>query len=368
MVLAFQQSDFALSFLSLFLEGAPYILLGTIISGFIDVYMPASVFEKALPKNKFLAILSCGFMGLILPVCECAVVPVIRRLVAKGLPISCAFTYMLAAPILNPITIWSTWHAFNGQEQLWNVLSRCGMGYLVAITVGLIVMLLPLERVLRDSILKTIRSHGDDSKSDKKPASCGHDDHHDHSHNHDHDCCNHDHKEQDHKHCDHDHSHDHSHDHAPDNKLVSAMRSGLRDAVDVGVYFTIGVCLAALFNILYVEHQQAFSNALSNPFSEIGGMMFLAFLLSVCSTSDAFMAATYNFVGAGAKMSFMVLGPMLDVKLIFLYQTVMRKKFLLWFTIGIFLLVGTLSWGWGKYEIGKEQAHSLESKWKGDNK
>ncbi len=335
MVLAFQQSDFALSFLSLFLEGAPYILLGTLISGFIDVYMPSNVLERALPKNKFLAILSCGFMGLILPVCECAVVPVIRRLVAKGLPVSCAFTYMLAAPILNPITIWSTWHAFDKQDQIWNVVSRCGMGYLVAITVGIIVMFLPLERVLRESVLKTIRS--------AKPAKEEHDHHHS--------CCG------------HDHSHEHEHSHVDEkNKIVSAMRSGMRDAVDVGVYFTIGVCLAAMFNILYNTNQESFSSVLSNPVAETGGMMMLAFLLSVCSTSDAFMAATYNFVGAGAKMSFMVLGPMLDVKLLFLYQTVMKKKFLLWFTIAIFLLVGVLSWTWEKYEIGKEAASKWEQK------
>ncbi len=347
-VLAFQQSDFALSFLSLFLEGAPYILLGTLISGFIDVYMPANVLERALPKNKFLAILSCGFMGLLLPVCECAVVPVIRRLVAKGLPVSCAFTYMLAAPILNPITIWSTWHAFDKQDQLWNVVSRCGMGYMVAVIVGIIVMFLPLERVLRDSVLKTIRS--------AKPTKKEHDHSHAHDHDHEHGCCGHD-----HNHDDHHHDHDHSHSDEK-NKIVSAMRSGMRDAVDVGVYFTIGVCLAAMFNILYNSNQETFSAILSNPVAETGGMMMLAFLLSVCSTSDAFMAATYNFVGAGAKMSFMVLGPMLDVKLVFLYQTVMKKKFLLWFTVGIFILVGLMSWTWEKYEIGKEAATEWEMK------
>lgn len=345
MVLAFEQSDFAYKFLSLFLEGAPYILLGTLISGFIDVYMPSKVMERLLPKNKFLAILSCGFMGLILPVCECAVVPVIRRLLAKGLPIGCAFTYMLAAPILNPITIWSTWHAFDGQEQMWNVVSRCGMGYLVAVVVGIIVMFLPLERVLRDSVLKTIKS----AKPEKK----------DHEHDHDHSCCGHDHSH------DHDHYHDHIHP-EEDHKIVSAMRSGMRDAVDVGVYFTIGVCLATMFNILYNSNQESFSSVLSNPVAETGGMMLLAFLLSVCSTSDAFMAATYNFVGAGAKMSFMVLGPMLDVKLVFLYQTVMRKKFLLWFTVGIFLLVGVLSWSWEKYEVGKETAEKWEQTISGD--
>jgi uncharacterized membrane protein YraQ (UPF0718 family) len=85
-------SDFALAFLSILFEGAPLILLGTLVSGFIDVYLPAGVMDRFLPRNHILAVLAAGLMGAIFPVCECAVVPVIRRLVKKGLPISCALT------------------------------------------------------------------------------------------------------------------------------------------------------------------------------------------------------------------------------------------------------------------------------------
>ncbi len=328
--------DLAYSFLSLFLEGAPYILLGTLISGFMDVYMPASMLDRVLPKQKVLAILTCGLMGLVLPVCECAVVPVIRRLVAKGLPVSCAFTYMLAAPILNPVTIWSTWNAFDNYAFTWDiVLARCAMGYGISVFVGIIILFLPVEKVLRKSVLKTVRSHDDKKKQD-----------HAHCSEHSHDeggCCGHDH--------DHDHSHDHTHSHSEpqnDAKVVSAMRSAMRDCVDVGVYFTIGAALAAMFNMLYVQYQSQFEMALSSPVAEIGGMMSLAFLLSVCSTSDAFMASAIGFVSYGAKMAFMVLGPMLDVKLLFLYQTVMTKRFLLWFSVGLFLIVGLVTWGWGE--------------------
>lgn len=365
-ILANHQADFALNFLSLFLEGAPYILLGTLISGFIDVYMPSSLMDKLLPKNKFAAIFSCGLMGLILPVCECAVVPVIRRLVSKGLPISCAFTYMLAAPIVNPITIWSTWHAFSEQDQWWVVLSRIGMGYGVAVLVGIILLALPVEKVLRDSILKTLRSVKDKKvKKVEKEACCGHDhshdddhshaeDHsHDHSHSHD---CGHDHSH-DHAHakegegCGHDHSHDHSHAHDDgNNRIVMAMRSGVQDAMDVAVYFSIGVCLTAMFNIWYVMNQEMMAEQLDSVWLETGGMMALAFVLSVCSTSDAFMAATLRGVGIGSKMAFMVLGPMLDVKLLFLYQTVMRKKFLLFLAVGLFVVIGLLSVAWEKFE------------------
>ena len=76
--------DFFIAFLGIFLEGAPYIFLGTLISGFIDAYLPSGMMDRLLPKNRSAAIFLSGFLGLIFPVCECAIVPVIRRLVQKA--------------------------------------------------------------------------------------------------------------------------------------------------------------------------------------------------------------------------------------------------------------------------------------------
>lgn len=123
------RQDFAFAFLSLLFEGAPFILLGTLISGLLDVYLPSGAMDRLLPKNKIGAVLVAGLLGAIFPVCECAVVPVIRRLVKKGLPVSCALTYMLAAPILNPITALSTWKAFEGQDAGLMTASRLLLGF-----------------------------------------------------------------------------------------------------------------------------------------------------------------------------------------------------------------------------------------------
>ena len=106
-------TDFCYLFLSIILEGAPFILLGTLISGFIDAYLPPGLIDRWLPKNKPLAVIFSGLLGFVFPVCECAVVPVIRRLIRKGLPVSCAITYMLSAPIINPIVVISTMKAFD---------------------------------------------------------------------------------------------------------------------------------------------------------------------------------------------------------------------------------------------------------------
>jgi hypothetical protein len=143
------RQDFALAFLSILFEGAPFILLGTLISGFLDIYLPPGAMDRFLPKNRTLAVAVAGLLGGVFPVCECAVVPVIRRLVGKGLPVSCALTYMLAAPIVNPITALSTWKAFQGQQAALMTGSRLLLGFLLAVAVGLIA-----SRLARGTILK----------------------------------------------------------------------------------------------------------------------------------------------------------------------------------------------------------------------
>lgn len=314
------QQDFALAFLSILFEGAPFILLGTLISGFIDIYLPKGAMDRFLPKNKTLAVMTAGVLGSIFPVCECAVVPVIRRLVGKGLPMSCALTYMLAAPIVNPITALSTWKAFQGQAPWMMTGGRMFLGYLVAVGVGLVVARISLKRVLRQSLLEKIESA---PKKENIEASgcCGHD----HSHDHDHDHS-----------CEHHHEHEKKDD---DGRLIAAMRSAQKDFVDVGVYFTIGVAITALFNTGIAPGAMWLDGLAGNAVVAPAALMALAFILSLCSTSDAFIAATLAKFTWGAKLAFLVFGPMLDVKLIFLYQTVLKRKFIVALGVSLFVVI-----------------------------
>ena len=331
------QQDFAFAFLSILFEGAPFILLGTLISGIIDIYLPPGMMDRLLPKKTLPAILVAGLLGIILPVCECAVVPVIRRLVKKGLPVSCALTYMLAAPIVNPITALSTWKAFKGpvvslgtdltaSASTVMTVSRLGLGFLVAVLVGLIVARIPLRKILRPKLIESIEEEE-------------HHHHHEHQHDHDHSCCGHDHG--------HDHSHEHHHD-APNSgqKLVAALRSSMRDFVDVGVYFVIGVTITALFNTGIAPGAEWLDSLASSPTAAPAALMALAFILSLCSTSDAFIAATLDKFTWGAKLAFLTFGPMMDVKLIFLYQTVLKRRFILLLSIGLFLVIGIACIAW----------------------
>ncbi|MFM2220934.1 MAG: hypothetical protein RLZZ553_682 [Verrucomicrobiota bacterium] len=326
------RQDFAFAFLSILFEGAPFILLGTLISGFIDIYMPPGMMDRFLPRNKTLAVVMAGLMGAIFPVCECAVVPVIRRLVRKGLPVSCALTYMLAAPIVNPITALSTWKAFSGPVMMvhgepmaasWVMTtSRLGLGFAVAVILGLIVARLPLMAILRKRLIEDMSSSSKTISSHENHDCC------DHGHGHNDSCCG------------HHHGHDHSHEKSGNPRLVAAFRSAIKDFVDVGVYFSIGIAITALFNT-GIAPGATWLDALANQqLLAPSALMLLAFILSLCSTSDAFIAATLDKFTYGAKLAFLVFGPMLDLKLLFLYQTVLRRKFIFLMTLGLFIVIG----------------------------
>src|SRR3954466_5189442 len=143
----FSPSDFALSFLSVLFEGIPFLLLGSLISGLVDVFVSSERLSKILPKNPLAAVLLSGLLGLIFPMCECGSVVVIRRFIRKGLPLSCAVTYMLAAPIVSPSVALSTYAAFKGQSPGLMTSLRLSIGFLIAVAVGLIVQKLRVGSV-----------------------------------------------------------------------------------------------------------------------------------------------------------------------------------------------------------------------------
>ncbi len=307
-------SDFALSFLSILLEGMPFILLGTIISGLVDAFLPPSVMEKLLPRRPFAAVTLSGILGVFFPVCECGVVPVIRRLVQKGLPVACGVTYMLAAPIVNPIVFASTYLAFQKDDPLLTTLLRCGGGFFVAVCVGMIVLRLRNSTILRERILNSLPSEKYRDLSPEDAAKARAHDEHDHTHS------------------------------SFSAKLAHALQAGTQDFLDVMFYFVIGASLTALFN---TSVDQSYIAGLSGnlPVAVIL-MMVVAFLLSLCSSSDAFIAANLLDFPKAAKLAFLTFGPMFDLKLIFLYATVFRVKFIAYLGLGLFLGIGVLSMLW----------------------
>jgi len=309
-------NDFCLLFLSIIVEGAPFILLGTLISGIIDAYLPPGLIDRWLPKNKVLAVFLSGLLGAIFPVCECAVVPVIRRLIRKGLPVSCAITYMLSAPIINPIVVVSTMKAFSssvGQFSLrqtetavaygpaFMTSSRLIIAFLVTVAVGLVVLKVRNQSILRAGVLPRASNFG--RAEEDAPAATG----------------------------------------AGPNRLILAMRTTMRDFLETAMYFTIGVAITAVFKAYVTEDLILLFN--QSEVTGIGLMMVLAFVLSLCSTSDAFIAANFP-VPQSAKLAFLVFGPMMDVKLVFMYLSVFKPRFVFILAISLFVAIGVLSYLW----------------------
>ncbi len=303
--------DVLMAFLSIVFEGAPYILVGTVLSGLIAAFLDSRLLDKVLPKNGVLSTFVAGVLGLVFPVCECAVVPVIKRLVQKGLPVSCAVTYMLAAPIMNPIVAISTLTAFKefqkvtGWETIGNAtmtISRLSLGYAVAVIVGLIVLRFRPDQILKKTVVDGIAkvdASGNYAQAPKTSFNA---------------------------------------------KLVHAMRAAMGDFLDTTMYFTIGVIITSVFN---TQVDQSILNSVAgNEWLALPAIMGLAIVLSLCSTSDAFIAAPMAVFSMAAKLAFLVFGPMMDIKLLFMYSGVFKRRVVLALLIGLFILIGSMSEPW----------------------
>lgn len=294
---SFSVQDFSYAFISVLLEGVPFILLGTLLSGLIEQFLPARVMTRLLPRNAFAAVCLGGVLGVVFPMCECGIVPVIRRLIAKGLPVSSAVAYMLAAPIVNPITALSTYAAFRGQGAAEFTALRLGLGFFVAVLAGLAVLNLPIGAVLKKTILESVTLSGPagEGGSSAMPFL---------------------------------------------RRLIAAMEAGVRDFLDVMVYFILGVGVASVFST--AVNQELFLPLSLDDRLAVPAMMTLAGILSLCSSSDAFIAATFVAFPAVAKLAFLVFGPMMDLKLAFIYSAVFTRRFVAALAVGLFVIIGLL--------------------------
>lgn len=304
---------FSYALLSILFEGIPFLLLGALISGLVDVFVSSERVSRLMPGSRAGGVFLGGLLGIIFPICECGSVIVVRRFVKKGLPLGCAVAYMLAAPIVSPIVALSTYTAFglreamDGTSPLLFTGMRLGLGYAVAIIIALIVQRLPPGRVLQPDLARadaTPRRTGlsiggnVDFASLVAGSSLG-------------------------------------------RKFVLSLQSASADFINVAFYFVIGSGMAALF-VGINEHLFEPGN---QPLLSIMGLMALAALLCLCSTTDAFVAAnSFTAFPIEANLAFLVFGPMFDAKLFFLYGIIFKRRFVALMGVGMFLMVGFVSW------------------------
>lgn len=302
---SFSWQNFWFSFLALAFEGLPFLMAGSLVSGVVAVFVPSSRINRLLPRNPLLATLASGFLGVLLPVCDCGVVPIVRRLLNKGMPVSCGLTFMLASPIVNPIVAFSTYAAFRGQSPGLNTLIRLASGYAIAVLAGLAALKLHPDAILKTEVFRPDRRRRAGLSIAAMP------------------------------------------DEAPDDdvstfgaKIIAAVRLASDDFIDTAIYFMLGAAVAAVFNT--AVNQAIILPLAGHALLATGAMTGLSALMTLCSTSDAFIAATFISFPIFARMGFLIFGPMFDFKLVFLYRLLFRKRFILGLGVGLFVLVALL--------------------------
>ncbi|MDW8694556.1 permease [Streptococcus suis] len=273
-------------FLSIMIEALPFVLIGAIISGFIDVFITPDKVRKLLPKNKFLAILFGTFIGFIFPSCECGIVPIVNRLLEKKVPSYTAVPFLVTAPVINPIVLFATFTAF-GNSLLFALYRALG-AIIVSLVLGII-----LGFFVKGPILKG-------SKFDH-------------------------------------HQHDYS-DKTSWQKVGFALIHAIDEFFDTGRYLVFGCLFASLVQV-YIP-TAVLTTIGHSPLTAILLMMLLAFLLSLCSEADAFIGASLlSSFGFAPVMAFLVIGPMVDVKNLLMMKYYFKGKFIVGFIITITLVI-----------------------------
>ncbi len=306
-------------FVSIVLEAIPFMLIGSLVGGLIEAFVSRERLASLLPRRGWLTVAMAAGAGAVFPVCECAVVPVVRRLVGKGLPFSAAVAYLLGGPIVNPVVAASTALAYAFDWRI--VLLRVGLGYVIAISVALFMGRLfeKADPVNTFMLSCDFRHHSVAGPDD--PSTCGHT------------VCG----------C--------GCHHEPGTgwtgKIKVAVRHAMDDFLSVGHFLIIGAFIAALAQT-YIDRSSLldFSGA---PVVSIVLMMVLAIFLNLCSEADAFIAASFQgLVSLPAQMAFMLTGPTFDLKLLLMYQTVFRRRVIgvLATTILVVILAVTLVLEW----------------------
>ena len=267
-------------FISMILEALPFILIGSIASSAIQIYISEEIIKKVLPKSRVISIIFAAFMGLFIPICECAIVPITRSLIKKGIPIAVAVVFMLTVPIVNPVVIASTFYAFKDVNI---VLIRGFGGIICAIIIGLLIEVFTKKS---QQVVKSTSEY-------ENICDCG---------------------------CD---TIDYFYNKT---KLRLCLEHANREFLNILRYYIFGSLLSSLFVVLVKEaFIEKYSKGIVLP---ILIMMLLAFLLSLCSEADAFIAKGFlDYFGIPAVSAFLIFGPMLDLKNAIIISSYFKKNF-----------------------------------------
>ncbi|GAA3411072.1 permease [Paenibacillus hodogayensis] len=287
--------SFKTMFVSIVLEALPFIVMGVIVSSFVHTFIPESWIRKFAPKHPLAGIAFACLLGFLFPVCECGMVPVIRRLIAKGMPLYIGVVFILVGPIVNPIVYGATFMAFRNRPEL--LYARMGLALLVGAAIGLIVYAFVKKNVMKHSAATLYGSAAE-------------------------------------------------HQHAGGNRLYAMLEHAGAEFFDMGKYLIFGSVVAAAMQT-FVPRASLLDIGQAPVLSHFF-MMGLAYVLSLCSTSDAFVASSFvNTFSAGSLLTFMVFGPMMDLKTTLMLSSIFRLRFVLLLAVlvAVFVFVGASAAG-----------------------
>ena len=283
-------------FQGLLLEAIPFLLLGVAIAGLARWLVPQNAWVQRLPKNPLLAPITGALMGFALPACECGNVPVARRLLASGAPMGTAFGFLFAAPVLNPIVLASTWAAF--PDQPWLLVARPLGAFVIAVLLSLLLVQLPETQLLEHALLSERRMSQPLSTVGLLERSGG---------------------------LVGDPIRELTPTQATRLRASDVLEQSSREFLDLLALLVLGCLIAALVQTwLPRSWLLAVGGA---PTGSILALMLLAVVVSVCSSVDAFLALGFAAqVTPGALLAFLLLGPVVDLKLVGLFTVLMRPR------------------------------------------
>ncbi|WP_338448413.1 permease [Niallia oryzisoli] len=284
-------------FLSILIEAIPFVLIGVLIAGFIQIFVTEDHIRRLIPKNRFLAVIMSCVVGAVFPACECGIVPIVRRLISKGVPIHAGIGFLLTGPLINPIVIFSTYMAFGNDSKMAGL--RMGVGFVAAFIITLIISYLFKSNQLKHAV-SDFTSSIDNTK--KKESFI--------------------------------------------QRVEEMMKHSIDEFLDMGKYLILGAFIAA-----FVQTYVSAKSLLLFGEGVVGSttvMMGLAYFLSLCSEADAFIGASFrNLFPTSSILAFLIFGPMIDLKNTIMLLSVFRAKFvfilLFLITMIVFICVNLIS-------------------------
>ena len=275
--------DVSILFLSIFLESLPFLLLGSFLSAIIETFISDETMEKLIRKNAFLGSIVGVFLGFFIPACDCAVIPVAKRLIKKKVPINVAVSFMLASPIINPVVLLSTYYAFynNNPNIFWG---RFILGIVLSLLIGLIM---------------GIWFQGEEVTKEHTECHCHH---------------------------------------SSKNKFLQIMHHTLNDLFEVVKYLMFGALIASVIQV-YLP-RSLFTLFQNNTILSVFVLMVFAYLVSLCSTSDSFVGRTLlSSFSRTSVLAYLLLGPMIDIKNTIVLFGNYKKSFVITLLVCIFISV-----------------------------